>query len=308
MRALLVHNPTSGTKGHDKDSILAALKLADYETRYVSTKADNADEALKDGLKKGADIIVAAGGDGTVATVLRAHSDRSIPIALLPLGTANNIARSLGIAGTPQELVETWKTDHASPLDIGCALGSWGSTLFLESFGVGAFADFLRQASKKKKPEGADNLRKGREILQKVIKDAEPIDIEIIIDGKALKGEFLGVEVMNIAFTGPGLPLAAKANAGDGKFDVICFTADKRKDMIAWLDAPQDSVPPVLTRQGAKVLLTWREAPNRIDDEYFENEDKKQHAEIVCEEKSASILIPVKHPAQVAAEPKAAAS
>src|SRR5437868_2564299 len=111
MRAVLVHNPTAGTKGYDKDGITAALKLAGYETRYASTKGDDVEDALK----KGADLVVAAGGDGTIATVIRALTDRSIPVALLPLGTANNIARSLGIAGTPQELVETWKADHSSP-------------------------------------------------------------------------------------------------------------------------------------------------------------------------------------------------
>ena len=64
----------------------------------------------------------------------------------------------------------------------------------------------LRLAAKGKKPEGADNLRKGRELLQKALKDAEPIDVDITIDGKALRGDFLGVEVLNSPFTGPALP------------------------------------------------------------------------------------------------------
>jgi hypothetical protein len=41
MRALLVHNPAAGTKGHNKDSIVAALQLADYKVAYVSTKDDD---------------------------------------------------------------------------------------------------------------------------------------------------------------------------------------------------------------------------------------------------------------------------
>lgn len=46
------------------------------------------------------DVIVAAGGDGTVSTAARAVAGRDIPVAILPLGTANNIARSLGIEGS----------------------------------------------------------------------------------------------------------------------------------------------------------------------------------------------------------------
>ncbi len=99
MRATLFHNPSAGHKA-EKDDILAAMKLAGFDVRYVSVKGDDVEEALE----KKAGLIVIAGGDGTIAEVLTRLPNRSVPVALLPLGTANNIARSLGIAGTPQEL------------------------------------------------------------------------------------------------------------------------------------------------------------------------------------------------------------
>ncbi|HEX3439089.1 MAG TPA: diacylglycerol kinase family protein [Pseudolabrys sp.] len=302
MRALLCVNPTAGSKGYDKDALLAALKLADIDVRdVISVKSEDLAEALK----KSADFIVAAGGDGTIGKVLTNLPDRSVPVALFPLGTANNAARSLGIAGTPQELVETWKIENTRPLDIGSVKGSWGTTLFLEAFGVGLIPDLLRLAAKGKKPEGADNLRKGRQLLQKALKDAKPIEIEIMIDGKQMRGEFLGVEVLNIPFTGPALPLGSKADVADGKLDVICFEADQRKALIDWLGAPLDEKPPVLYRKAEKVVLTWADAPNRIDDKFFENKDSKQVAEIICEPDQVHIIVPLKHPAQVAQQPKA---
>lgn len=308
MRAILCHNPTAGTKGHDKDAILGALKLADIDVRYVSTKNGDFEEAFRDALKKSADFVIAAGGDGTIARVLTTLSDRALPVALLPLGTANNAARSLGIAGTPQELVETWKLDRTAPVDIGSVKGPWGTTRFLEAFGVGVLPELLLTAAKGKKPEGADNLRKGRALLQQALKDAEPIDIEVIVDGRSVRGKFLGVEVMNIPFTGPGLPLAEKADAGDGKLDAILLEAEQRKALIEWLDAPLDSPPPVTTRKGSKIELIWNDAPNRLDDHAFDNEDKKLAAEVACEEEQAHVLIPVKHPAQQTAEAKAESS
>jgi diacylglycerol kinase (ATP) len=302
MRALLCHNPTAGSKGYDKDALLAALKLADIDVRdVISVKSEDLAEALK----KSTDFVVAAGGDGTIGKVLTNLPDRSVPVALLPLGTANNAARSLGIAGTPQELVETWKIENTRPLDIGSVKGSWGTTLFLEGFGVGLIPDLLRLAAKGKKPEGADNLRKGRQLLQRALKAAKPIDVEITIDGKQLRGEFLGVEVLNIPFTGPALPLGSKADVADGKLDVICFEADQRKALIAWLEAPLDEAPPVVFRKGEKVQLTWADVPNRIDDKFFENEGSKQIAEIVCEPDQVHIIVPLKHPAQVAQQAKA---
>jgi hypothetical protein len=163
-------------------------------------------------------------------------------------------------------------------------------------------------AAKSKKREGAENLQHGRELLQKALKKAKPIDIAITADGKKLSGDFLGVEVLNIPFTGPGLPLGARADAADGKLDIVCFEAERRKELIEWLDAPLDSPPPVSARKGCAVCITWRDAPNRLDDASFDNEDKTLTAEITCEEATVCVLIPRKLPAQKVHERKAAAS
>jgi diacylglycerol kinase family enzyme len=295
MRATLFHNPTAGHKA-TKDDILAAMKLADFNVRYVSVKDDNFEEAFE----KKADLLVVAGGDGTIAEVLTRLPDRAMPVALLPLGTANNIARSLGIAGTPQELVETWKIDNTHPFDVGTVKASWGTSRFLEGFGVGVFAEFLKAADRGEKAKGADNLRKGRALLEKQVKGAKPIELSIKIDGKTFNGEFLGVEVMNVPFTGPGLPLATKAHVADGLLDVVCFDAARRRDFEQWLDAPQDAQAPVTARQGKIIELVWADTANRLDDESYGNRDKKQVAEIACEKDKLKVLIPVKHPSQKA--------
>jgi diacylglycerol kinase family enzyme len=305
MRVLLCHNPTAGNKGgHTKDSIIAALKLADYDVRYASVK----DEKFTTALEKPADLIVAAGGDGTLAQVLTSLPDCSVPVAILPLGTANNFARSLGIAGTPQELVEMWDLERSCPVSLGSATGAWGTTLFLEGFGVGAFPAFLLEARKGKKPEGADNLRKGRQILQKAFKRAKPIDITMKIDGKNYERSVLGIEVCNIAFTGPGLPIAATADVSDDTLDTVIFEAEQRDALIEWVDAPQDEMPPVTNRKVSNIELTWRNAPSRIDDTSFKADEKEQTVEIRCEEKPVRVLIPVKHPTQKTPEKKADAA
>jgi diacylglycerol kinase family enzyme len=301
MRALVFHNPTAGENGHEKDNILSALRLADIEGSYFSTKKDDIEKALG----KSADLIIVAGGDGTIAKILKALPDRSLPVAILPLGTANNIARSLGIAGKPQELVEMWKLDHSYALDLGTVKGIQHESLFIESFGIGLFGEFLRRAEKKKKAEGADNLRKGRETLQKIIKDAEAVPLDLVIDGKALRGEFIGVEILNIPFTGPGLPLAPKADVGDGKLDAVCFKANERKDLIEWLEAPHDGPPPTAVRQGSKIEVAWERAPHRLDDQCFNKHKIMRGARLACERKKLRILVPVRQPAQRKVKEKA---
>jgi diacylglycerol kinase family enzyme len=301
MFAIVFHNPSSGTKGIDKQSLLAAIKLANIDGEYVSTKSDDFEKTF--GQK--ADLFVAAGGDGTIRKVIIGAREKKVPIAIFPLGTANNVARSLGISGTPQELAETWDLERAIPFDLGVASGSWGATSFIESFGVGLIPQYLVSAASEDKREGAENLLRGRKLLQKALKKAEPVEIEIIADGKALKGEFLGVEVLNIAFTGPGLPLGQRADATDRMLDIVCFEATAKRDLTKWLDAPTETPPPVVSRRASEVRITWRNVAHRLDDKAFTNDDTLQTAELTCEKKPVAVLIPKKHAAQKIHEKKA---
>lgn len=302
MKVLLCHNPNAGNKGHDRDSLEAALKLAGHDVRYASVK----DEKFVNAFDKSVDLIVAAGGDGTLGQVLTQIPDRSVPVAILPLGTANNFARSLGIAGTPQELVEMWDPERTCPVSLGSVTGHWGTSLFLEAYGIGVFPQFLLDAKKAKKPEGARNLQQGRELLQKALKRAKPIEVTMTIDDKKHEREVLGVEICNIAFTGPGLPLAATADVSDGKLDVVIIESDDRKALMEWIETPQDDKPPVTNRKASKIEITFRDAPTRLDDESYEATGGKHSIDLVCEEVPLQVVIPVKHPAQKAPEKKAA--
>ena len=111
---------------------MAALKLARCDAVYCSTKDDD----FSDQLHQPADLIVVAGGDGTVAKIVKNMPDRGVPIAIIPLGSANNIARSFGIAGTPHEIAESWDLHRYQPFQVGNAQGPWGERQFVEGVGL----------------------------------------------------------------------------------------------------------------------------------------------------------------------------
>ena len=91
----------------------------------------------KKALKKSCDIIAIAGGDGTVGKVARRLVGNTIPVAILPIGTANNIGHALGLTGRVIEsLITEWETARRSNFDIGEAEGR-GSQYFVEGVGVG---------------------------------------------------------------------------------------------------------------------------------------------------------------------------
>jgi len=292
MRALLVHNPTAGTKGHDKDSIIDALNLADIKVDYVSTKDDN----LKRALKCECDLVVAAGGDGTIDYVFTHLPDRSIPIGILPLGSANNLARSLGIAGTPVELAEQWRAGHLHSFHlVEVTYGKDKKELCTEGFGVGLIAAVIKRRAKGKKVDGADDIRRGRRALSEVMSEAEPLDIEVNIDGKPWKSDLISVDVLNIPFTGPALPLAHNADPGDRLLDVIGFESDKRDRLVEWIESPQEDPPPASARRGEQIEIRWRDADSRFDDEVTKGKSDWRQALIRCHPQPLHNLVPAKH-------------
>src|SRR6266404_8262385 len=98
MRILLIHNPKAGRGKHAKRDLMAALAKAGHHAVYQSTRRSD----YKKALKRSTDLVLAAGGDGTVGKIGCRLIDSGIPLGVLPLGTANNLARSLGFIASSE--------------------------------------------------------------------------------------------------------------------------------------------------------------------------------------------------------------
>src|SRR5215212_8099505 len=145
MKTLLLHNPTAGASHPTADNLMKAAEKAELSPRYQSIKS----ESYKVALREHWDMVIVAGGDGTVGKVVRGLADRRIPIAILPIGTANNVARSLGIEGEPEQLLSRFPTAKVRFLDVGLAKGPWGKRVFLEAVGCGPIAEAISQSGQK---------------------------------------------------------------------------------------------------------------------------------------------------------------
>lgn len=233
MRISLVHNPTAGG-GHDADDVVALLTEAGHEVRYRSSE-DDWSTLLQDP----GDLVVGAGGDGTIRAVALAAADHGVPFAVLPLGTANNIGKSLGLVGEARELVRGWST--GSPwhqFDIGVVTGPHGEHRFVESAGAGPMADLIALGPR----IGADARLLGREtdralhLLSGIVREARPRAWQILADGEDLSGEYLAVEVMNVRFVGPNVPLAPAADPSDGWLDLVVVREADRRPLVDYLE------------------------------------------------------------------------
>jgi diacylglycerol kinase (ATP) len=230
-----------------------------------------------------------AGGDGTVGKSVRWLRHRKTPIAILPLGTANNIARSLGIEGDLESLLSNLSTASVRRLDVGRAKGPWGKRMFLEAVGVGSIAEGISQSGPR--PPKPIRLDIAREDLQELVENAEPELFELKVDGEKFAGEYLFVEILNLSFTGPALPLAFHASPDDGLFDVAFLEARNRKRMLTWLaENPEDAPPPLTVVQGLKVKMVWHGGQLRIDSSVFLPPKKPAKVKITFEKQSLAVV------------------
>jgi diacylglycerol kinase family enzyme len=267
VRITLIHNPGAGQQGADDAAKLERF-LADhgYDVRYQSAK----DEDWKGSLKKPADMVVVAGGDGTVAKVTRRMVGRGIPVGLLPSGTANNIARTLGLMERPfEELVRGWQNGRRVKLDIGVAKGPWGERYFVEGVGAGVFASLLANPAGEAARKRKNPVEFALERLRKHAADCEPLEIHARLDGKDISGKYLMLEALNLRYVGPNLHLAQDAQPGDGQFEVVLVTEAERERLLYYLEHWQDNrerlavLPSML---GRRLELEWTGYPLHIDD------------------------------------------
>jgi diacylglycerol kinase (ATP) len=255
MKISLVHNPTAGD-GQDVDDVIALLTDAGNEVRHRSSKDD-----WKKLLQDPGDLVVAAGGDGTVRKVAVAVAERDLPFAVLPIGTANNIAKTLGLVGDARSLVRSWSDEDARPFDIGEVTAGEQSRQFVEAVGGGWFAELIAHGAKVED----ELMLVGREtdralhLLAALLRRSKPMAWRIVADGEDLSGDYLAVEVANIRFVGPNVPLAIEADPTDGLFDVVLVSEADRDPIVDYLEGQHrlasGVMPSLRTARAARVSL-----------------------------------------------------
>lgn len=273
MKALLIHNPKAGGGKLPRGEAVELIERAGWAVKALSR--DKADEEAIARAKP--DLIVVAGGDGTVAKVACRLPDRSVPLALLPTGTANNIGRSLGLRTDLECAAAIWDLDRRHRLDLGRVRCNGSDRVFVEAVGFGAFARSLCKAPHRSgtaKKNGMAKIESGRAALRKALRDAPTLAFEISVDGKGRRLQALLLEVMNVPITGPWLRLCPEADPGDGQLDLAYLPPGAREKMRKWLDAVSESPPPLKWLRGSRIEVETGSCALRIDDELYELEER----------------------------------
>lgn len=235
------------------------------------------------------DCVVAAGGDGTVARAGRALAGSNIPLAILPLGTANNIASSLGICGSPEETIAAWQHQRIVRIDVG-VIQHDGEARFLESVGAGLVVAGIQagQATLSKDNDPDWNVARARQLYVDAIQQLQPKHYDITVDGTSIAGEYLLVEVLNMQSVGPGVRLSAEVNAADGLLSVVVATVKERDTLATYLKAMHDDKP---TNAGLK---SWRASHvelKGLDEFHVDDEVRPAQGAVTIGIKPASLAV-----------------
>ncbi|MFB9970927.1 diacylglycerol/lipid kinase family protein [Pseudoroseomonas cervicalis] len=258
MRATLFHNPGAGDESHSAAQLAGPLRAAGLDLRLCEARG----EALRDGLRQPMELAIIAGGDGTVGRIAPALAGRGVALAVLPCGTANNLASALGPWRSAEALAQGWRAAPRRALNLAYAEGRFGRLPFLEAAGFGAFARAVDRADEK----GLKGIEAGRAAFRAILANTEAQRVALRVDGAAWEGETLLLEVMNIPLLGPNLRLAPGAEPDDGQLDLVLLPPGRREALLAWLDAPEQGCAPVLLRRGREIRIDWPGGPVRLDD------------------------------------------
>ena len=234
-RVKLLHNPGAGDEEHDKDMLVSLVKANGFESSYASCK-----EKGWNVFEPAPDFIAVAGGDGTIRKIIKELLQQKLidkiwPIAVLPFGTANNIARTLGIEGKTEDIIKSWQKEKIKKYDIGRVVYNEEMSFFLESFGYGIFPYLMKEMKKTGKEEieeSEEKIKAALKLLYEITLSYKPRYCQLKIDGSDYSGKFLLAEIMNTQSIGPNLVLAPNAATDDGILNVVLVT-EKDKDKFA---------------------------------------------------------------------------
>jgi diacylglycerol kinase (ATP) len=238
--AAVVYNPTRVTAATLRALIDPAAANAGWGKTlwYETTINDSGRDVTREAVRAGASMVFAAGGDGTVRSVAEGIRDSGAALALVPSGTANLLARNLGVpvtnAADAIAIAFSGRTRH---IDLGIATlsrvdGSIEEHAFLVMAGMGIDADIMANTNETLKRTVGWLAYVDAGI--RVIPNAGPFRIRYQLDGKPAHGAYVsGILFGNCGTLTGGLEMMPDAIVDDGLLDVAVL---QPKGTLGWID------------------------------------------------------------------------
>ncbi|KAA2211834.1 lipid kinase [Pseudoroseomonas oryzae] len=229
-RALLIVNRNARNGGAAIEEALEVLREAGWTLHEAScAPGGNAADLIRAHAGQGFGAVILGGGDGTLNGAAPALIETGLPFGVLPLGTANDLARSLGIPPDPVEAARIIASMPPRPIDLGEVNG----IPFFNVASIGFSAELARDLGKEVKARWG---KLGYAIAAfRLLRRSRPFTAWIGHDGIEERARTIQVSVGNGRHYGGGMTVASEARPDDGRLDVYSLELDHWWRLLALL-------------------------------------------------------------------------
>lgn len=230
-RARLIYNPTSGREEMKKrlSDVLQRLEQGGLETSCHATVGEgDATLAAADAIERGFDVVISAGGDGTLNEVISGMAEREhrAKLGILPVGTTNDFARALRIPRNLLQACDLICRQFSVPIDVGKV----NQRYFINIAGGGSLTELTYEVPSRLKTMIGQlaYYMKGLEKLPRF----RPIQLSVKSEELTMTQECMLFLITNSNSVGGFEKLAPQASMQDGLFDVIILKKCNLADFV----------------------------------------------------------------------------
>lgn len=235
LRAKLIANPGSGKTAADHlllEQVVRSLIAQGLEVEVAFARPKKmavpiAQKAVKEGYK----LVIVMGGDDTIEAVIRGIAGSNTRLGIIPAGTENNVALSLGIPEDPLKACELITAGKTLKLDLGQVKINHKKFTFFEVVSIGLAAAIYPHV--KEIPKG--NLASIKDAAVTIINhETRPsVTMELDHDSK-ITVETMLVTVTNIPFIGLKFLVAPDASMQDGLLDISIYPGFSKAELFTY--------------------------------------------------------------------------
>jgi diacylglycerol kinase (ATP) len=230
-RTYVVINPVSGTLQPDtvREAIQSTLQAHDVTFEiYETTGKENVRQLVRDAVQQGFELFLATGGDGTAAAVASGLVDTQIPLAVIPTGTWNALARNLDIPLPLDQALELVFQEHRIRAIDAMRIED---KFYILNISAGVGSRTMREVKREEKRRFGRLADLWAALIN--LMGFQTFQFDVTIDAKQTKFRALEVTVANSKIIGlKGIQLDPDIHMDDGKLNVCRLYADNLIDFF----------------------------------------------------------------------------
>jgi diacylglycerol kinase family enzyme len=232
MRAKLIFNATAGQPQESPQqlaSIIGEMQIRNIRPEvYIVRPQSRIGAVVRNAIKRGFTLFVVAGGDGTIDTVAGCMIGSTATLGIIPTGTRNNVAFSLGIPGKIEGAVALLREGRRLRIDAGHVRSGRSSRWFLEAATIGLLSDLYPIA---------DDIQHGNLAqiggLLAAFVSATASKLTMVLDrDDPLDLTAHMALIANMPYLGPNYGIAPDVSYDDGLLDVLVYSDMSKLDLI----------------------------------------------------------------------------